>query len=86
MRDLHDYRITGLRLNESSSTLAVSLTDAEGNVEQHGRPLPVLDQPRAIEADGEPDRQAGECPQAYAGHMAGRGVKREKHGAGRDRG
>ena len=30
MRDLHDYRITGLRLNESSSTLTVSLTDAEG--------------------------------------------------------
>lgn len=30
MRDLHDFRITGLRLNESSSTLTVSLTDAEG--------------------------------------------------------
>ncbi|MBJ7514735.1 MAG: hypothetical protein JHC82_00290 [Stenotrophomonas sp.] len=29
MRDLHDCRITGLRLNESSSTLTVSLTDAE---------------------------------------------------------
>lgn len=30
MRDLHDCRITGLRLNESNSTLTVSLTDAEG--------------------------------------------------------
>ncbi|MCS4231152.1 hypothetical protein EDF77_2880 [Stenotrophomonas maltophilia] len=30
MRDLHDHRITGLHLNESSNTLTVSLTDAEG--------------------------------------------------------
>lgn len=30
MRDLHDYRLTGLCLNESSSALTLSLTDAEG--------------------------------------------------------
>jgi hypothetical protein len=30
MRDLHDYRITGLHLNESSNSLTVSLIDAEG--------------------------------------------------------
>lgn len=58
MRELHDLRITGLHLNESSDTLTVSLTDAEGQrgadlvlvniVDLYGRLLSTEHHPRRI--------------------------------------